>query len=213
MIYSASLNIIVKKCFQKQAQQSNIKKICENMPMDPEVTTMDVVILGPKDVTSPMKAEELNRAIAHKHPDVCVIYLYEKDADSDVINADYSKQLRKIKDTGVREAFEEFVGDHKLKQGKNKVSSADFEVPDSDAIGDVEAEKKKEEARLEKSKSSKTDKSNDIDNIDDEETVTITANSIEELMNKISDYTFAERSDSVQTDIEKMVGQHVDFRG
>lgn len=75
------------------------------------------------------------------------------------------------------------------------------------------AEKKKEEARLEKSKSSKTDKSNDIDNIDEEETVTITANSIEELMNKISDYTFAERSDSVQTDTEKMVGQHVDFRG
>lgn len=75
------------------------------------------------------------------------------------------------------------------------------------------AEKKKEEARLKKSKSSKTDKSNDIDNIDDEETVTITANSIEELMNKISDYTFAERSDSVQTDTEKMVGQHVDFRG
>lgn len=75
------------------------------------------------------------------------------------------------------------------------------------------AEKKKEEARLEKSKSSKTDKTNDIDNIDDEETVTITANSIEELMNKISDYTFAERSDSVQTDTEKMVGQHVDFRG
>ena len=75
------------------------------------------------------------------------------------------------------------------------------------------AEKKKEEARLEKSKSSKADKSKDIDNIDDEETVTITANSIEELMNKISDYTFAERSDSVQTDTEKMVGQHVDFRG
>ena len=71
----------------------------------------------------------------------------------------------------------------------------------------------KEEARLEKSRSSKADKSKDIDNIDDEETVTITANSIEELMNKISDYTFAERSDSVQTDTEKMVGQHVDFRG
>lgn len=75
------------------------------------------------------------------------------------------------------------------------------------------AEKKKEEARLEKSRSSKADKSKDIDNIDDEETVTITADSIEELMNKISDYTFAERSDSVQTDTEKMVGQHVDFRG
>lgn len=75
------------------------------------------------------------------------------------------------------------------------------------------AEKKKEEARLEKARSPKADKSKDIDNIDDEETVTITANSIEELMNKISDYTLAERSDSVQTDTEKMVGQHVDFRG
>lgn len=75
------------------------------------------------------------------------------------------------------------------------------------------AEKKKEEARLEKTRASKNEKVNDEDSIDDEETITITANSIEELMKKISDYTFAERSDSVQTDSEKMVGQHVDFRG
>lgn len=75
------------------------------------------------------------------------------------------------------------------------------------------AEKKRDEARLEKTKASKTDNADDADSIDDEETVTISANSIEELMKKISDYTFAERSDSVQTDSEKMVGQHVDFRG
>ena len=75
------------------------------------------------------------------------------------------------------------------------------------------AEKKKEEARLEQARSSKTDKTGDADSIDGEETVTITANSIEELMKKISDYAFAERSDQVQTDSEKMVGQHVDFRG
>lgn len=80
-------------------------------------------------------------------------------------------------------------------------------------VAEKKAEKKKEEARLEKSKSSKTDKSNNTDNIGDEETVTITANSIEELMKKISDYSFDERSDSVQTDTEKMIGQHVDFRG
>lgn len=79
---------------------------------------------------------------------------------------------------------------------------------------DKKADKKKEEARLEKTRSSKTNnKSKDIDKIDDEESVTITANSIEELMNKISDYTFTERSESVQTDNEKMIGQHIDFRG
>lgn len=47
----------------------------------------------------------------------------------------------------------------------------------------------------------------------DGDTVTITANSIEELMQKISDYTFNERSNNVQTDAEKMVGQSIDFRG
>ena len=45
------------------------------------------------------------------------------------------------------------------------------------------------------------------------ETVTITANSIEELMKKIEDYSFAQKSDNVQTAQEKMIGQRVDFRG
>lgn len=142
MIYSASLNIIVKKCFGKQAQQSNLKKICDNMLIDPETSTMDVVIFGPRDAASTIKAEEINKAIKKKHPGVCVIYLYEKDADSDLIEADYTKQLRKIKEVGVKDAFEEFVGDHKLKQGKTKISSADFEQPETDGIGDVEKEKK-----------------------------------------------------------------------
>lgn len=75
------------------------------------------------------------------------------------------------------------------------------------------AEKKQTEDRLEKAKTSKSEKKDDTDYFDDEESVTITADSIEELMKKISDYTFTERSNSVQTDDEKMVGQHVDFRG
>ena len=47
---------------------------------------------------------------------------------------------------------------------------------------------------------------------DDGDTVMITANSIEELIKKIDDYTFAERSNYVQTKEEQMVGQHIDFR-
>lgn len=76
-------------------------------------------------------------------------------------------------------------------------------------VAEQKAEKKRESERLEKKK---TDKLGDVDS-DEEETITITANSVEELMKKISDYNFAEKSDNVQTDTEKLVGQHVDFRG
>ncbi len=72
---------------------------------------------------------------------------------------------------------------------------------------------KKEHSKLEKSKSSNSNKTDDIDYADDTETVTITANSIEELMKKIEDYSFAQKSDNVQTAQEKMIGQRVDFRG
>lgn len=48
---------------------------------------------------------------------------------------------------------------------------------------------------------------------ENEESVTFTASSIEELMKKLNDFSFANRSDSVQTESEKLVGQHIDFKG
>ncbi len=48
---------------------------------------------------------------------------------------------------------------------------------------------------------------------DDTDTVIITAGSLEELIKKISDYTQNERVNSVQTEYEKMVGTHIDFKG
>ena len=38
------------------------------------------------------------------------------------------------------------------------------------------------------------------------------ANTVEELWQKVSDYSFMQRSDMVQTDEEKQVGQSFDFR-
>lgn len=133
MIYAASLNIPVKKALGKQVMQSNLNKICSQMNLDPDVTQMDVVIFGPRDVQGP-KREQVQSAIDKKHPDLCVIYLYEKDGESDFIDCEYKKQAKKIKDSIVREAFEEFVGQHKIRAGKQKLSSADFDTPDSDSI-------------------------------------------------------------------------------
>lgn len=74
------------------------------------------------------------------------------------------------------------------------------------------AEAKKEakelhEERLKEKRANKADKAEAAD----DDTVTITASSVEELIKKINDYTLALMSDNVQTDAEKQVGQHIDF--
>ena len=68
------------------------------------------------------------------------------------------------------------------------------------------AEKEQWEERLHKSKD-KTEKTQDKD----EDTVTITGNSIEELIKKIQDNIMEYMSDNVQTESEKQVGQKFDF--
>lgn len=74
---------------------------------------------------------------------------------------------------------------------------------------DKKAAQKAAEERIEDARG----KANGVTKDSDEETLTITANSIEELMKKIGDYSLSERSNSVQTDYEKMLGQSIDFRG
>ena len=70
------------------------------------------------------------------------------------------------------------------------------------------AEKKKQEERLEEIKSQKFE---DVENDPDVEI--IMANSVEELMKKVEDYFQNSRMNSVMTDEEMMVGQHIDFKG
>lgn len=84
------------------------------------------------------------------------------------------------------------------------------------------AEKKaaKEEAaeRLENAKAEKKEKAEKLaagaEKADvDEKTITISANSIEDLMKKIEDYSFAKRADSIMTPQEQALGGTIDFRG
>lgn len=126
MIYTASLNIPVKRAFKKQVMQSNINKICAQLPIDPETTGMDVVILGVNDVTPP-KIKKVQKALENVHRDICIIYIYQKDADADTIDVKYKHQCKKINEKEVMIAFEKFVGEHKVITGQNQTVSADFE--------------------------------------------------------------------------------------
>ena len=128
MIYAASLNMPVKKALGKKVQQSTLNKIIEQLVLDPETSNMDVVFFGPRDLVGP-KAQQVQQAVSSKHPGVCVIYLYEKAAESDILEGVYSLQCRKINDKAVTEAFEKFVKDHAIHSGRSQMSSADFDTP------------------------------------------------------------------------------------
>ena len=56
-------------------------------------------------------------------------------------------------------------------------------------------------------------KTDEASEADWENTVTITASSIEELLKKISDYQQNERMNTVQTKEERLVGGHIDYKG
>ena len=73
------------------------------------------------------------------------------------------------------------------------------------------AAKKEKEERLKDKKSDKIADSKEEAGTED--TVTISAGSIEELLSKIETYNFNTRSDSVQTAGERQIGQNFDFRG
>ncbi len=141
MIYVASLNVPVKKALGKKPNirimQSTTNKIYSRMNLDPETSDMDVVILGPKDLIGPKGVMGQN-AINGKHPDVCVIYLYEKASEEDMVDNCYKHQCKKINDKSVTEAFEKYVGEHKVRQGKHQMSSADFVAPEMEEPGDDE---------------------------------------------------------------------------
>lgn len=77
-----------------------------------------------------------------------------------------------------------------------------------------EAKKAAEEKRAEKKKAEKAEQKEKAEKTDDtEDTVTVTASSIEELIQKINDTIYAGMSDYVLTDAEKQVGGNIDFYG
>lgn len=77
----------------------------------------------------------------------------------------------------------------------------------------AEAKKAAKKEAKEAANEARSNKSNKYSGIDeDEDTITITASSMEELLQKINDMMMGQRSDMVQTEQEKMIGQHFDSR-
>lgn len=87
---------------------------------------------------------------------------------------------------------------------KARIEKKAAEKKEEKKAEDRKAQKKEYQERLEKER----DK---IGKEEDSDTVTITASSMEELLQKIQDQSLSFMSDNVQTDTEKQVGQKFDF--
>jgi len=133
MIFVASLNLPVKKAFGQDAMQSSVARILAQLNEDPQVTTMDTVVLGPKDLAGP-RGKKLAAAIPTAHPGICFIYIYSKDTESDLVQCANMKKMKKPTPALVRDYVEDVLRDHVMVTGQAAVSSADFVPPGEDEI-------------------------------------------------------------------------------
>lgn len=72
------------------------------------------------------------------------------------------------------------------------------------------AARKDREERIHGDKAAGPDREREID---EDDTVVVTADSAEELMKKVEDFRQNELMDTIQTEEEKLLGQHFDFKG
>lgn len=97
------------------------------------------------------------------------------------------------------------VVDKSLAAQRERIAKKKVEKAAEKKAAEKKAEKK---AAEEKGAEKNTEKTKT-----DENTVTVTASSFEELLQKINDIIYEEMSNSVETEEEKMLGQYIDFKG
>jgi hypothetical protein len=123
MVYTASLTLPVKKALGNKCHQSSVAKIIELMPVDPQVSNMDIVFIGPRDLEGPY-AKKVQAAVDTKHPGVCLIYLYSSEKERALLKCKYSKEVKKVKDSDINDAITEFYGNHTIAVSNTKLQSA-----------------------------------------------------------------------------------------
>lgn len=115
----------------------------------------------------------------------------------------------KVDDGGISSYFA--VIDESLEKQRERIADKKEEQIKERREAQKQAYRDRWEKRADETEDVGTDRWNRTDR--NEGYVTITAGSVEELVQKVQDYSYERMSDSVWTDAEKQVGWNVDFRG
>lgn len=108
----------------------------------------------------------------------------------------------KINDGGTMSFFA--VVDKSMKAQRERMEKKAAEKKEAKKAEAKKAAKEEKQEKLEQLRAERAD--------EDEELVTVTASSLDELLRKVDDVIFAGMSDRIQTDEEKLVGQSFDLR-
>lgn len=125
MVFVASLSLRAKKALGSKCHQSSLKGIIDTLPMDPAVSNMDVLLLGPADLQGPA-GKKIPEAVAKRHEGVCVIYLCQNDKELKLFpDAPHTKVVRKIDDSVIVDTVNEFYGEEVRADDRKFRSTAD----------------------------------------------------------------------------------------
>lgn len=130
MVYACDLKIFVKKALGDKAMQSTLPQIIDLLPLDPESSSMDAVILDTRDVSNKKLRDDLQKAIDHKHPNVLVIYIYQNEKEANLINCEYKSLQKRINAGVITEVYKEFLNGA-IKSGDFTFQSSNAEVATS----------------------------------------------------------------------------------
>ena len=139
------------------------------------------------------------------------------NASKMVVLIDEDKIERMAEDENYRRQYEAIIANagsgiaqmkSSLEASGTKVKGYGMQVNDAQEKRIRDGKNQRDEHAAER-----VNKTDEASEADWENTVTITASSIEELLKKISDYQQNERMNTVQTKEERLVGGHIDYKG
>lgn len=125
MIFGASLVPFVKKSLADKAFQTNVQKMIDWLPLAPQTTNMEAVLLGPKDIRG-KSGTAFADALHKKHADVHVIYVYQNDKDAEMIDGHLTKiKVNKFTSQSILEAIESVLQLDQITADGRMLESAD----------------------------------------------------------------------------------------
>jgi hypothetical protein len=82
----AAYSLIAKRGLGDKCFQTSFEKIKDKLRKDPSNTQIEAVIIGPKDING-LWSNAINEALNSRHQDITVIYIYQKEEEELLANA------------------------------------------------------------------------------------------------------------------------------
>lgn len=97
------------------------------MPLDPEISKMDTVVLSSKDLKG-LNRGKVQTALLTKNPNVTFIYIWSKKGEEDLIDTPFKVELKKVTPDSLYSAVNEIISDTLIKSGRLNADDSDSSI-------------------------------------------------------------------------------------